>query len=467
MFDQLQKDLATAINIGWIPDPLLAQSISASLQSARTIFDSQGADYNAYSALDNILNTVNSAGPGQLTPNAYQLLQFDLSKMLHDFGSPPPTPSQPPQPPPPTPIVTITNPASHNLSLPVGASASITALVVNQAADDAPLANFSVPFSVDSGPDSGVMQTLTTDANGIVTFTYVGKGAGVDTVAIHQQGFSQSSAVTPNIIVKNPALDTASVIWSGGPDLILTEFTPPYLVWDGHSPIHITDDTKNIGNVSEAPSTTQYYMSTNTPVDPKNAVLVGQRSVPILAPGQDSFDQGDFPFPSTYQQPGTYYLTGCTNGNRAVVETDYDNNCKVRELVMVLQPAIDCSKAGPTISVIWPPNHKMVNIGIEGVTVPDNQPFSITITGIQQDEPVEEPGSGHTEPDGAGIGTSIAQVRAERSGTGTGRIYFISYSAAAGQDGSCTETVQVYVPHDQGQGTVPVDTGNRYDSTKP
>ena len=30
---------------------------------------------------------------------------------------------------------------------------------------------------------------------------------------------------------------------------------------------------------------------------------------------------------------------------------------------------------------------------------------------------------------------------------------------------ACTGTVMAYVPHDQGQGFIPVDTGERYDST--
>ena len=443
VFDQLQKDVATAVQIGWIPDPSLAQLLPAELQSARSLFDTQGVDYNVYSALTNILYTVTSATPGKLTPNAYELLYFDLTKLLHDFGTPPPSPTQPPQPPPPTPIVTITNPASHVLSLVVGATASITAHVVDQANNDAPLTNYSVPFSIDIGPDVGTTQTLTTDKNGNVTFTYIGHGTGVDTVAIHQDGFSLNGSVTPNIIAKNPLLDSASVIWSGGADLIVAEFTPPTMVWDGHSQIHVTDDTKNIGDTAEELSTTQYYLSTQAPVDPTTAAIVGQRPVPALSPGQDSFYEGDFAFPLAYQQPGKYYLTACANGDRAVVETNYNNNCTVREIVMTLQPSIDCSKTGPTISELWPPNHKMVDVGIMGVVTPNNIPSTITITGIQQDEPVEEPGSGNTEPDGAGLGASVAQVRSERSGTGAGRIYFISFNAATNDAGSCSGTVQV------------------------
>lgn len=125
----------------------------------------------------------------------------------------------------------------------------------------------------------------------------------------------------------------------------------------------------------------------------------------------------------------------------------------------------DCSGAAASQGVIWPPNHTMVAETIIGVTDPFGLPTTILVTGIQQDEPVETDGSGNTQPDGSGIGTATAYVRAERAGPGTGRLYFISFSATDSSGAQCTGTVQAYVPHDQGQGFVPTDTGQRYDST--
>jgi hypothetical protein len=82
----------------------------------------------------------------------------------------------------------------------------------------------------------------------------------------------------------------------------------------------------------------------------------------------------------------------------------------------------NCNSATPSISTIWPPNHKMINVTIEGVTDPDGDPVTINIDKIKQDEPTDGLGDGHTCPDGAGIGTSTAQLRAERSASlgGTG-----------------------------------------------
>jgi len=131
----------------------------------------------------------------------------------------------------------------------------------------------------------------------------------------------------------------------------------------------------------------------------------------------------------------------------------------------------DCSAAGADPAGLWPPNHKFVPIGISGVTDPDGDPVSITVDSIRQDEPVKEggTGSGNTCPDATGVGTSTAQVRAERAGNkkvpGDGRVYHIGFTADDGMGGTCKGEVLVCVPHDQGQGSTCVDGGALFDST--
>ena len=126
----------------------------------------------------------------------------------------------------------------------------------------------------------------------------------------------------------------------------------------------------------------------------------------------------------------------------------------------------ECNNAVPSVAEIWPPRHEWVDIEILDVNDPDGDPVSITITGITQDEPVAGPGSGRTSPDGMGVGTSVAHVRAERSGqSGNGRVYEISFEADDGTGNTCNGSVKVCVPHDQGQGHECVDDGQLYDST--
>jgi hypothetical protein len=124
----------------------------------------------------------------------------------------------------------------------------------------------------------------------------------------------------------------------------------------------------------------------------------------------------------------------------------------------------DCSGATLSQQVLWPPDHKMVQLTIWGL-----DGLIVNIVGITQDEPVNALGSGNTAPD-ASIVESTVYVRAERAGPGTGRIYFIELNATDPNTGlTCGDniTLKAYVPHDQGQGFIPIDTGNRWVSTLP
>jgi predicted extracellular nuclease len=122
-----------------------------------------------------------------------------------------------------------------------------------------------------------------------------------------------------------------------------------------------------------------------------------------------------------------------------------------------------CEAAVPSESTLWPPNHQFVSIEILDVTDPDGDSFTINIDSIFQDEAVDAPDSGNTAPDGQGVGTSTAEVRAERVGTADGRVYHITFTATDDSGASCSGTVQVGVP--VGRKDTPVDNGPLYDST--
>jgi predicted extracellular nuclease len=125
-----------------------------------------------------------------------------------------------------------------------------------------------------------------------------------------------------------------------------------------------------------------------------------------------------------------------------------------------------CTEAAPSIDTLWPVNHKFVPIDILGVTDPEDDPITVTIDSIFQDEKVLGRGSGKTSPDGQGIGSSTAEVRAERSGNGNGRVYHITFTANDDQGNSCTSIVKVSVPKDQGNNGEAIDDGALYDSTE-
>lgn len=115
----------------------------------------------------------------------------------------------------------------------------------------------------------------------------------------------------------------------------------------------------------------------------------------------------------------------------------------------------------PDISVtvdpeqLWPPNHKMVDISAT-VTVSDvcDENPTWQLLSITSNEPEASPGKKNS-PDimGHEIGTPDTefQLRAERLGTGTDRVYTIVYEAADASGNSATAEATVTVPHDLGK----------------
>jgi hypothetical protein len=118
-----------------------------------------------------------------------------------------------------------------------------------------------------------------------------------------------------------------------------------------------------------------------------------------------------------------------------------------------------CSAAHPSADVLWPPNHQLVPVSIDCVS----HGATVTITGVTQDEATNEKGDGNASPDAVIQGSSVL-LRAERSGTGDGRVYRVSFKARDHSGATCTGTVTVAVPHSRSKPAV--DSGQKYDSTK-
>jgi len=125
-----------------------------------------------------------------------------------------------------------------------------------------------------------------------------------------------------------------------------------------------------------------------------------------------------------------------------------------------------CERAQAQPRVLWPPDHKLVPVTVTGVSDPEGNRVHFTITGVTQDEPVNGLGDGDTAPD-AVLRGATALLRAERSGTGNGRVYRIEFRATDDVGGTCTGSVNVQVPRSLKPGVLVLDDGQLYDSTRP
>lgn len=116
------------------------------------------------------------------------------------------------------------------------------------------------------------------------------------------------------------------------------------------------------------------------------------------------------------------------------------------------------SGCGTTLSMLWPPNHDLVNVGYNYTLVPTTGPAPTVTVHVYSNEPdmAAEGGDDHFSPDARNISAQLPQMlrlRAERTGAGDGRVYLIVVSATnAGGTSYCATSV--VVPHDQSKKSI-------------
>jgi len=109
-------------------------------------------------------------------------------------------------------------------------------------------------------------------------------------------------------------------------------------------------------------------------------------------------------------------------------------------------PVINNASASP--EVLWPPNHKMVEVTVN-YTVTNPCPATCVLT-VSSNEPINGIGDGNTSPDWEVVDAHHVFLRAERSGNGPGRIYTLTITCTNDTNKlSTTARLTVVVPHDQ------------------
>jgi len=110
---------------------------------------------------------------------------------------------------------------------------------------------------------------------------------------------------------------------------------------------------------------------------------------------------------------------------------------------------------GPTLSAVtatpaslWPPNHTMRDVVVAYTATDGCGNAGITNTlSVTSNEPINGTGDGDTSPDWEIVDATHVRLRAERAGTGNGRIYTITLTSKDGCGNSSTATVPVVVAH--------------------
>jgi len=147
-------------------------------------------------------------------------------------------------------------------------------------------------------------------------------------------------------------------------------------------------------------------------------------------------------------EPGTHTITlRVDDGVKQPVEFDISI-----EIIDITAPTL---APEPNKTILWPPNHKIVDITIEA-NASDNSGGPVTLAAeVSSNEPEDGLGDGDQSPDWTepvidqDNGIITLQLRAERSGSGDGRIYTITITATDETNNSSQAQVNIIVPHDK------------------
>jgi hypothetical protein len=96
---------------------------------------------------------------------------------------------------------------------------------------------------------------------------------------------------------------------------------------------------------------------------------------------------------------------------------------------------------------LWPPNHRMRSVTVDATVEDDSDPApTLRILSVSSNEPEDGTGDGDAGPDWDITGDLTLDLRAERSGSGDGRVYTITLVATDASGNESFETVEVVVP---------------------
>ena len=304
-----------------------------------------------------------------------------------------------------------------------------TATVSLRDDDGNPVANADVVVTR-AGANPG-SDTVTTDAAGIATVIYTGTNAGTDTLSATYDADGDGSA---------EVTDSAQAKWENRYALDAEPETATRNVGQQHT---VTATLTNDG-AADAGETVSFVVTGANP---------GAGSATTDAAGVATFTYTGTTI-GTDTITAAFDLAGSDAGVEASdqVQVEWVNNPP------------DCTTASADVTTLKQNNHKFNPIRISGITDPDGDTVTTTITSVQQDESVNDAADGNTAPDARNTSRSdTVEVRAERAGSGDGRVYVITFTGDDGRGGTCTGTVTVSVPHDQ-SGNPAVDSGARHDS---
>lgn len=144
--------------------------------------------------------------------------------------------------------------------------------------------------------------------------------------------------------------------------------------------------------------------------------------------------------------PGSCIGEEIITRNWSLTDDCGNSTSKIQVIIVkdTTRPSITNVSATP--NVLWPPNHKMRDVTVNYTAADNCSPVTNVLT-VTSNEPVNGTGDGNTSPDWIVVNDRKVQLRAERSGSGNGRIYTIKITSTDDCGNTATTTTTVLVPH--------------------
>ncbi|HEY9282258.1 MAG TPA: M36 family metallopeptidase [Pyrinomonadaceae bacterium] len=145
---------------------------------------------------------------------------------------------------------------------------------------------------------------------------------------------------------------------------------------------------------------------------------------------------------------GTAFPIGTTTVT--LTATDSAGNVTPKTFTVTVNDGQAPAVTGESVDkpVLWSPNHQMVDIAVN-YNVNDNSGNVTTALSVSSNEAVNGAGDGNTSADWQVVNNRLVRLRAERAGTGTGRVYTITITATDATGNQTVRAVTVSVPKSQ------------------
>lgn len=161
-----------------------------------------------------------------------------------------------------------------------------------------------------------------------------------------------------------------------------------------------------------------------------------------------SFDPNGDPI-TISQSPAGPYPIGSTPVTLTVTDSKGASSQSTSTVTVVDNTPPAISSVSVDKPILGPPNHNMIDVIVSYSTSDNCDANAARVLSVTSNESIDGTGDGDTTPDWEVVDAHHVRLRAERAGTGSGRIYLITITCTDSAGNSSSRAVMVTVPKNQ------------------